>query len=129
MAHSDRTESNIRKTLDRFAQAWQDRDIDAVMACFSDDCVYSPSVSTSVAGDLTGKVSVRAGILEMFEYDADAQTKTQNLRIDNDFACWEWVYTNPDGSVVYGCDFFTTRQGLIQKKDAYRKFRVKPDTN
>lgn len=122
MTQSDQINADTRKTLDRFAQAWQDRDIDTVMECFTDDCVYSPSIVTSADSELVGKGSVRAGILKMFDYDADAKTHTQNLRIDNDFACWEWVYTCADSNIIYGCDFFTIRQGLIQKKDAYRKF-------
>ena len=47
--------------LDRFAEAWNGHDLDALMSMMTDDCVFEASAGPQAAGQRSeGRVAVRA---------------------------------------------------------------------
>ena len=118
---------NAVRLLTRFAEAWAARDLEGVMACFTEDCVYSASVGPRPEFCYVGKAQVRAGVENMFLYDRVVRSEVADLIVSGDRAAWRWIYHTTDGAsdgIVEGCDLFELRDGLISKKDAYRKVRT-----
>lgn len=121
------TQEHVAGLLTRLAEAWAGRDLEGVMACFTEDCIYSASVGPRPEFCYVGKAQVRAGVESMFVYDQVVRSEVADLIIVGDRAAWRWTYHIADGasgSIVEGCDLFELRDGLIAKKDAYRKVRT-----
>ena len=104
-----------------FAAAWGRRDLEALMAMFTDDCVYKASVGQEPGATFTGKAAVRAGVLRMFAVDDGSTSEITRLRIFGDEGYSEWTYRFPDGRVVYGCDLFEFEGDRVRVKNAFRK--------
>jgi len=87
--------------LDRFGDAWNRHDLDALMSMMTDDCV--------------------------FEAFHDAHWASARHFIAGSRGVSEWTFsgTNTDGKrvEVNGCDLLTFRDGKIAIKNAYRKNR------
>jgi ketosteroid isomerase-like protein len=45
-----RSEADVIELLDRFADAWNRHDLDALMSMMSDDCVFEASAGPDVGG-------------------------------------------------------------------------------
>ena len=59
--------------LDRFADAWNRHDLDALMSMMTDDCVFEASAGPEVDGQRSeGKQAVRAAYAAVFEAFPDA---------------------------------------------------------
>jgi ketosteroid isomerase-like protein len=118
-------EAKIRATLDAFARAWAARDLDAIMQCLTDDCVYGASVGPEPGATYRGQVEVRAGIAAMLTHDSAVESQTTGLVIAGDRAFWEWRYVQigADGArrLLHGCDLFTFAGDKIAVKQAFRK--------
>ena len=64
---------NAVKLLDRFADAWNRHDLDALMAMMTDDCVFESSAGPHVMGERSeGKEAVRVAYAAVFEACPDA---------------------------------------------------------
>lgn len=116
------------ETLERFADAWNDHDIDAIMALMTEDCVFEASAGPDVAGTrYVGSDAVRAGFVEVFATFPDAQWGGACHFVCGDRGVSEWTFTGTraDGMrfEVHGCDLFTFRDGRIALKNSYRKNR------
>lgn len=109
--------------FDRFLAAWDNRDLDAVVECFSADAVYHASVGPEPGESAKGRLAIRNLVEKMFETDKGARSEITGKIIKENSIAWTWVYTLPDGSREYGCDFFTVSAEGITLKDAYRKTR------
>jgi ketosteroid isomerase-like protein len=125
MATSHEREIVVRTTLDVFARAWAARDLDAIMQCLTDDCVYGASVGPEPGTTYLGQVDVRAGIAEMLDHDRAVESQTTDLVIAGNRAFWEWHYVQigADGArrLLHGCDLFTFAGDKIAVKQAFRK--------
>lgn len=116
--------------LARFTQAWNDKDLDALMKHMADDCVFMASVGTEVEGTKwEGRDAVRKGFASLWEVYPDAHFES----VGEDFiagergAC-EWIFTGTrvsDGTRVEarGCDILTFKGGKILIKNSMRKQR------
>jgi ketosteroid isomerase-like protein len=63
-----RRESTVAWRSDRFADAWNRHDLDALMSIMTDDCVLEASAGTQVNGQKSeGKKAVRAAYAAEFE--------------------------------------------------------------
>ena len=93
--------ADLLELLDRFADAWNRHDLDALMSMMTDDCV--------------------------FEAFPDAHWANPRHVIAGDRGVSEWTFTGTqkDGKhvEVNGCDLFTFRDGKIAIKNSYRKNR------
>ena len=116
------------KLLDRFADAWNRHDLDALMSMMADDCVFQASAGADVDGQRSeGQQAVRAAFAAVFETFPDAHWANARHFIAGDRAVSEWTFTGTqkDGRrvAVTGCDLFTLRDGKIVVKNSYRKNR------
>ena len=114
--------------LDRFAEAWNRHDLDALLSMMTDDCVFDASAGPQVWGQRSeGKAAVRAACAAVFEAFPDAHWANARHFIAGTRGVSEWTFTGTqqDGRrvEVTGCDLFTFRNGQIAIKNSYRKNR------
>ena len=114
--------------LDRFADAWNRHDLDALMSMMTDDCVFEASAGTDVNGQRSeGTQAVRSAFAAVFEAFPNARWANARHFIAGDRGVSEWRFTGTqkDGKrvEVNGCDLFTLRDGKIAVKNSYRKNR------
>ena len=120
--------SDSKRFLQNWIDAFQRRDLEAVVACYADDTVNfqvaagEPSVGIEQIGRETA---------EFFRGFPDAWSRVENLMGDADWAAWEWVgggtfagefYGNrPTGKTfeIRGCGFFNFRDGKIIYQRGY----------
>jgi steroid delta-isomerase-like uncharacterized protein len=123
-----RTDADLLTLLDRFADAWNRHDLDALMSMMTDDCVFDASAGPQVHGQRNeGRPAVRAAYAAVFEAFHDAHWANPRHFVAGDRGVSEWTFagTHEDGRrvEVTGCDLFTFRDGRIAVKNSYRKNR------
>jgi steroid delta-isomerase-like uncharacterized protein len=116
------------KLLERFADAWNRHDLDALMSMMTDDGVFEASAGAEVNGQRNvGKQAVRSAYAEVFATFPDAHWANARHFVAGDRGVSEWTFTGTrkDGKrvEVTGCDLFTVRDGKIAIKNSYRKNR------
>jgi steroid delta-isomerase-like uncharacterized protein len=121
-------DTDLIELLDRFAEAWNRHDLDALMSMMTDDCVFAASAGPDVDGQRSeGRQAVRAAYAAVFEAFPDAHWANPRHFIAGDRGVSEWTFTGTqkDGRrvEVNGCDLFTFREGRIAVKNSYRKNR------
>jgi hypothetical protein len=114
--------------LDRFADAWNRHDLDALISMMTDDCVFQASAGPQVDGQRSeGKPAVRAAYAAVFETFPDAHWANARHFIAGNRGVSEWTFsgTPRDGARVEvdGCDLFTFREDKIAIKNSFRKNR------
>ena len=68
------SDTDVLKLLDTFAAAWNRHDVDGLMACMTDDCVFDASAGKEVAGTQhVGREAVRRAYAAVFETFPDAR--------------------------------------------------------
>jgi steroid delta-isomerase-like uncharacterized protein len=115
--------------LERFADAWNRHDLDALMSMMTDDCVFEASAGPDVNGQRSdGTHAVRAAYAAVFETFPDAHWGNARHFVAGNRGVSEWTFTGTrkDGTrvEVTGCDLFTIRDGKIAVKNSYRKNRL-----
>ncbi len=109
--------------------AWNNHDLEALMQLFSKDGVFEASGGPDVEGQrFAGGAEVRMAFASVFERMPDAHWGSGHHHVINpEYCVSEWTLTGTlaDGSrlEVNGCDFLTVRNGLIKRKNSYRKQR------
>ena len=101
-------------TIERFNEAFNRHDVDAIMALMTDDCVFEASAGPQVDGQRSeGKHAVRAAYAAVFEAFPDAHWANPRHFTAGNRAVSEWTFTGTqkDGKrvEVTGCDLFTFR--------------------
>lgn len=114
--------------LERFAEAWNRHDIEALMRCMSDDCEFVGTMGPEAFGiRYRGTLAVRKGYASIFETFPDARWNNARHFVcgDRGVSEWEFTGTRQDGTrvEVWGCDLFTFKDGKIAVKNSYRKNR------
>jgi steroid delta-isomerase-like uncharacterized protein len=120
--------AGLMELLERFADAWNRHDLDALMSMMTDDCVFEASAGPQVEGQRSeGKEAVRAAYAAVFEAFRDAHWANPRHFIAGSRGVSEWTFTGTqqDGKrvEVTGCDLFTFRDDRIAIKNSYRKNR------
>lgn len=123
MAHQE--QSPEIDLLNRFNDAFNRHDVDAIMSMMSDDCVFD---NTSPAPDGTlfrGQANVRHFWEEFFATSAHAHFEVEEMFAHGDRAFQRWVYSWLDkqgvSGHVRGVDIFRFRDGLVVEKLSYVK--------
>jgi len=121
--------ADLLALLDRFADAWNRHDLDALMSMMTDDCVFEASAGRQANGQRSeGTQAVRAAYAAVFETFPDAHWANPRHFVAGNRGVSEWAFTgtHTDGTrvEVTGCDLFTFRDGRIAIKNSYRKNRV-----
>jgi steroid delta-isomerase-like uncharacterized protein len=124
-----RADAVALKLLERFADAWNRHDLDALMSMMTDDSVFEASAGPDVNGQRSeGKQAVRAAYAAVFETFPDAHWANARHFVAGNRGVSEWTFTGTrkDGTrvEVTGCDLFTLRDGSIAIKNSYRKNRT-----
>ena len=128
MASAGRSDADALKLLERFADAWNRHDLDALMSMMTDDGVFEASAGAEVNGQRSeGNQAVRAAYAAVFETFPDAHWANARHFVAGNRGVSEWTFTGTrqDGTrvEVNGCDLLTFRDGRIAIKNSYRKNR------
>jgi ketosteroid isomerase-like protein len=110
--------------VDRFNEAFNAHDVDAVMACMTDDAVFE-STSPPAGDRHEGAAAVRAAWEAFFAASPSAHFEAEEVIATDDRCIVRWVYswTDADGSVgsIHGVDVLRVRDGKVAEKLAYVK--------
>jgi steroid delta-isomerase-like uncharacterized protein len=114
--------------LDRFAQAWNRHDVDALVSMMTEDGVYEASAGPAANGErFEGKAALGAAFQSIFDRFPDAHWGNARHFVSGNRGLSEWRFTGTtkDGVRVEvdGCDVFTFRDGKIAVKNSFRKNR------
>jgi taurine dehydrogenase small subunit len=112
--------------LREISQAFNSRDVDRIMALFTDDCIfYMASGPEPVGRAVSGKAAVRKVLADRFKVIPDMNWERLDEYFLGDRAVTVWMVTGKakDGTVLNykGCDLYEFKDGLIHRKDTYWK--------
>jgi ketosteroid isomerase-like protein len=118
-------DTTTRATIDaveRFNAAFNRHDVDAVMACMTDDCVFE-STAPPEGERHEGAAAVRATWNEVFAASPSARFDAEEMIATDDRCVVRWVYTWTEngGGHVRGVDVMRVRDGKVAEKFAYVK--------
>lgn len=118
-------------TLERMAAGFNRRDVEAILAEFTDDAVFETSQGPHPWGErFAGKAAIRQSIEAVFRTLPDVQFRDATRWVCGNRGVAEWTCTatTPKGRamVVRGCDLFEFREGKVVRKDTYFKQVVHP---
>ena len=112
------------RAVTRFNEAWNRHDIDAVLACMTDDCVFESTRPVPDGDRYEGKARMRAFLESFFTRSPDARFTTEEMITAGDRAVvrwrYDWVRDGAPGH-VRGVDVLRVRDGLVSEKLAYVK--------
>ena len=118
------TAADLAATFDAFNR----HDVNAVMRCFADDCIFYAVGGPEVYGSkIVGSDAIAAAFSGVWAAMPDAHWEHHSHFVHENRAVSEWIFsgTNADGTRVEaeGADLFTLRDGKIIVKQALRKNR------
>lgn len=114
--------------LEKFANAFNRHDADAIMSLMTEDCVFISSSGADPEGTrIEGADAVRKAFIAVWEAYPDAHWgDAQHLVAgENGVTSWRFTATAPDGGKVEvdGVDLLTFRDGKVLVKNTFRKNR------
>ena len=110
--------------VERFNEAFNRHDVDAIMACMTHDCVFENTRPAPDGTRVTGQSAVRKVWEDLFARSPSAQFTTEEIFEAGDRCVVRWVYQwIRDGQPgrVRGVDVFRVRDGLVAEKLSYVK--------
>jgi ketosteroid isomerase-like protein len=113
-------DDDVRDTIQRFHDALNRRDLDALGELITDDCVFE---ATSPAPDGTrhvGREAVLEACRDFFDGSPAAHFEMEEIFGAGDRATVRWLYTWADGH-VRGADVLRIRDGRVAETLAYVK--------
>jgi ketosteroid isomerase-like protein len=111
--------SDALAAVERFDKAFCARDVDAVMAVMTPDCVFEDT-SPPDGGRHVGGDAVRRAWKALFAASPDAAFTTEEIFAVGGHVVARWRYDFAGGH-VRGVDLFTVRDGLVAEKLSYVK--------
>jgi ketosteroid isomerase-like protein len=119
------TTEQTQDVIDRFNEAFNRHDVDAVMALMTDDVIFD---STGPAPDgeiFKGQEEVRAFWERFFARSPGAHFEGLDMFAAGDRATVRWLFTfdknDPGSGHVHGVDVFKVRDGKVSEKLCYVK--------
>lgn len=118
------TAQDLADTFDAFNR----HDVDGVMKCFADDCVFYTVGGDAVYGaKVEGAQSIANAFSAVWAGMKDAHWDHHSHFVHGDRAVSEWTFSGTDANGMrveaQGADLFTLRDGKIIVKQALRKSR------
>ncbi|HEY2936452.1 MAG TPA: nuclear transport factor 2 family protein [Gaiellaceae bacterium] len=111
--------TDLRALVDRYNDAWNRQDLDAICSMHAPDMVFE----NHNAGERAAGEEVRGHLASIFESWPDLRFRGRSLYVGEDFVVQEWTATatHPSGKQVEwdGLDVFPIENGLIKRKDVY----------
>jgi ketosteroid isomerase-like protein len=120
--HSTRWEA--RSVVERFNQAFNRHDVDALAELLTEDTVFEDTSPAPDGRRIEGKSAVVDFWREWFARNSGAQFDAEETIVSGDRAVVRWVYRKMrDGRPWHlrGVDVFTVRDGKVAAKLAYVK--------
>jgi uncharacterized protein (TIGR02246 family) len=112
--------ADIHRLIERHDAGWNDQDLDAIMACYSPDIVFT---NHNAGESAAGAHAVREHLAGIFASWPDLRFRGRRLQVCDAFAVSEWTATatHADGRRLEwdGVDVFPITDGLIARKDVY----------
>jgi ketosteroid isomerase-like protein len=108
-----------RNTIERFHEAFNSHDIDAVERVITDDCVFEDTVPPDGIRQ-SGRDAVLDAFRRFFAESPQARFDIEELVIAGDRAVVRWRYDWADGH-VRGVDVMRVRNGRVAESLAYVK--------
>ncbi len=121
----------LRQAIERYNEAWNDHDLDAIMAMHAPDMIFD----NHTAGESAEGEAVRAHIGSIFATWPDIEFKTRRLYVRQALVVQEWtavathaktmrrgdLVAEPTGERVEwdGLDVIPFEDGLVKRKDVY----------
>jgi steroid delta-isomerase-like uncharacterized protein len=125
------TRTDLETLIERYNEAWNAHDADAIMAMHAPDMVFE----NHTAGERAEGEAVREHVAAIFEGWPDITFETRRLYLRDDLIVQEWTATathsrtlrrgdlvaEASGKAVRweGMDIIPVRDGLITRKDVY----------
>jgi len=116
--------TTTRSVIDRFNEAFNRHDADAVAALLTDDTVFEDTSPAPDGRRITGKTAVAAFWRDWFGRNGDAVFEAEDVIVTGDRAVVRWIYRktrNGEPWHIRGVDVFTVRDGKVAAKLAYVK--------
>jgi ketosteroid isomerase-like protein len=115
--------------LKAIARAFDEHDLDGIMAHFADDAVFEGPRGTEPWGTrFVGTDAIREAFAARFSGIPDIRYQQDEHFVDGDRGASEWTLsgatTEGQRIEVRGCDLWTLRDGKVVKKDSYWKIRT-----
>jgi steroid delta-isomerase-like uncharacterized protein len=111
--------------IERFNEAFNRHDVDAVMAAMTDDCVFESTAPPPDGERHVGQAAVRAFWERFFGASPNARFETEDMFAAGDRCTVRWLYRWVDAEGkeghVRGVDVFRLRDGKVAEKLAYVK--------
>jgi len=117
-------EQATRATIDRFNEAFNRHDADALAALLTDDTVFEDTSPAPDGRRIQGKQAVVEFWRAWFERNADARFEAEDVIVSANRATVLWVYhkmRNGQPWHLRGVDVFTVKDGKVAAKLAYVK--------
>jgi len=112
------------KVVDRFNEAFNRHDPDALALLLTDDTVFEDTSPAPDGRRVEGKAAVVAFWRDWFVRNPDARFDAEEIIVSGDRAVVRWVYRkirNGQPWHLRGVDIFTVRDGKVAAKLAYVK--------
>ena len=112
-------------TIEKFNDALNRHDVDAVMALMTEDCVFENTSPPPDGERIVGQAAMRDFTERMLRDTPAAHFETEELFASGDRCTtrWRYRYSNADGSTghIRGADIFRVRDGKVAEKFSYVK--------
>lgn len=112
-------------TIERFNEAFNRRDVNAIMAATTDDCVFESTYPAPDGVRHVGQQAVREVWEGLFSSSPDVTFEAEDMFAADDRCTVRWLmrYTAEDGEARHlrGVDVFRVRDGKVAEKLAYVK--------
>ena len=118
------SQPTTRAVVDRFNDAFNQHDADALASVLTDDTVFEDTSPRPDGQRIEGKTAVVAYWREWFARNPDALFETEEMIVSGDRAIVRWVYRkmrNGQPWRLRGVDLFAVRDGKVAAKLAYVK--------
>jgi steroid delta-isomerase-like uncharacterized protein len=125
------SEAALQEAIDRYNEAWNAHDLDAIMAMHAPDMVFE----NHTAGESASGEEVRSHIAAIFETWPDIEFSTRRRYVGEGLVVQEWtasathaktmrrgdLVAEPTGRRVRwdGIDSIPFAEGLVERKDVY----------
>ena len=111
--------------IQRFNDAFNRHDVDAVMAAMTEDCLFENTSPSPDGERYEGQAAVRAFWAHFFVTSPHATFETEDVFAGGDrgVVCWRYRWVEQDGKHghIRGVDVFRVRDGKVAEKFAYVK--------
>jgi ketosteroid isomerase-like protein len=126
MAHEQKTRPSetTQTVIDRFNQAFNRHDPDALAALLTEDTVFEDTSPQPDGRRIEGKAAVTEFWRAWFARNPDAHFDAEEVIVSGDRAVVRWVYRktrNGEPWHLRGVDIFKVRDGRVAEKLAYVK--------